>query len=86
MFDVPDTTPINDAEPVAAHELVVPNDDSGGLRLPITPDVALVAGGTAVMPGVGAIAAGDLPQPWNAPVTHVDRRVGATRGAFIFLR
>jgi hypothetical protein len=87
MFDCPDTTPIGEAEPVAVHEVVLNlPDDSGGWRLTLTPDVALVSGGTAVMPSTGAIAAGDLPAPWNAPVTHADRRVGATRGAITFLR
>jgi hypothetical protein len=88
MFDCPDMTPVNCAAPIVAHERVVarPGDDSGGWRLSITPDVQLVSGGTAIMPTSDGIAGGDLPHPWSGPVTHADRRLGATRGALTFLR
>lgn len=86
IFDFPDATPIAEAEPIAALTRVVERPgDSGGLSLALTPDVRAFCGGTAYMPTTDAIATGDPPAPWQAPIAHADRRVGATRGAFFVL-
>jgi hypothetical protein len=67
---------------VAAEERIVASPENRGQpwdSLVLTQDVRAVNGGTAYMPSASGGVRGALPAPYDPPVAHADRLIGADK-------